>query len=124
MSARIDPDLTRTGDGKLGKPVREGDAVLRVGSIRLAGDPARLTLLEEVLGGRAPSDLDAVFLPRDLEQFERLVVERERLVGDLLVEGRRLVEEVERLVLALYDVPDELTDEVVAHAIRRAESAT
>jgi len=41
----------------------------------------------------------------------------------LLGEGRRLVEEIERLVCALYDLPAELTDAVVAHAVARAGSS-
>ena len=42
------------------------------------------------------------------------------MVHDLLAGGRRLVEEVERLVCALYDLSDELTEKVVAHAVARA----
>lgn len=42
------------------------------------------------------------------------------MVHDLLAEGRRLVEEVERLVCAFYDLLDELTEKVVAYAVARA----
>jgi hypothetical protein len=34
------------------------------------------------------------------------------------------VEQVERLVCALYDVPADLTEDVVAHAVARAASQT
>jgi hypothetical protein len=39
------------------------------------------------------------------------------------VKGRSLGEEVERVVCSLYDVPEDLTEEVVAHAVRRAGAA-
>jgi len=35
-----------------------------------------------------------------------------------------LVEEVERLVYALYGLPPDLTDEVVGHAVQRAVRAS
>jgi len=38
----------------------------------------------------------------------------------LLLEGRKLVEEVERLVCALYDASSDLTEAVVEHAVARA----
>ncbi len=128
VSVRLDPSLVATvGTGPVGKPRREGSDVLvfrkgKAETARVAGDPARLDLLEELLGGKAPDDLAAILLPRDLDAFEERSREREKLVGDLLAEGRRLVEEVERLVCALYELPDELTDEVVAHAVARAGS--
>jgi hypothetical protein len=52
-----------------------------------------------------------------------LVEARTGEVSELLAEGRSLVEEIERLVCALYGVPDDLVDEVVAHAVTRAASA-
>ena len=64
--------------------------------------------------------LRSVLLPRDLKAFEKRMGERTKLVAGLLAEGRHMVEEVERLVCALYDVPDALTEEVVAHAVVRA----
>jgi hypothetical protein len=36
------------------------------------------------------------------------------------VEKLKALERVERLVCALYDVPDDLTEQVVAHAVRRS----
>jgi len=37
---------------------------------------------------------------------------------------KTIVERIERLVHALYDVSDDLTEEVVAHAVARADSST
>ncbi len=86
---------------------------------RVGGDPARLDLLWRLLGGPV-DDARSVTLPRDLERFEERKRERAELVVRLLAEGRRLVEEVERLVCALYEVPDELTEAVIEHAVARA----
>jgi hypothetical protein len=123
VSLRIDPNLTRTGEGKPGRPVRESDSILRLGRVRVAGDPARVDLAARVVGGRAPTSLDAVLLPSDLPTFEDLAAEREQAVAHLLAEGRRLVEEVERLVCALYDVPADLTEAILEHAVERASGA-
>ena len=87
---------------------------------RIVGDPARLDLIEQVLGGTADESVGETLLPKDLSLFALRAEEHRRGVADLLAEGRRLVEEVERLVCALYDVPDELTEDVVAHALARA----
>jgi hypothetical protein len=46
----------------------------------------------------------------------RLAAERKRDVEELLAEGRRLVEEVERLVCVPYDMPSDVTEEVVQRA--------
>lgn len=123
ISVRLDPALETTIEGRPGRPRRESPSVLTFGRARVSGDSGRLDLLEDVLGPRAPDDLSAVLLPRHAQAFQRLVREREDVVRELLAEGRRLVEEVERLVCALYDVPEDLADEVVAHAVRRAEGA-
>jgi len=55
---------------------------------------------------RRPDDLRSVLLPRDLKAFEKRMGERAKLVAGLLAEGRRMVEEAERLVCALYDLPE------------------
>jgi len=127
VSVRLDSllELTVSEPGS-GRPRREAEALLvfrrgRKETARVAGDGERLDLLEEVVGERVPDDLGAVQLPKDLLAFEQRASEQSRVVGALLAEGRRLVEEVERLVCALYEVSDELTEEVVAHAVRRAE---
>jgi hypothetical protein len=123
ISVRLDPSLD-LAPGKRGRPKRESSNLLRVGGARVSGDPDRLDLLERLLAGRTPDDLGATVLPKDLLAFESRVDARTKLVQRLLEEGRVLVEEVERLVCALYELPDDLTDEVVAHAVRRAEYAT
>jgi hypothetical protein len=129
VSLRLDPELEATlGQAPLGRPHREAPDLLlfrraRAETGRITGDPRRLDVVEELIGGRSPDDLAAVLLPCDLGELERLATERKTVVEELLAEGRRLVEEVERLVCALYDVPDGLTDEVVAHAVARAGSS-
>jgi hypothetical protein len=126
VSVRLDPALSVTVHATPnGRPVREGPENLSLRRARqetavLEGDPARLDVLELLLDGKAPADLDTLLLPKDLDAFERVVEKRAALVAGLLAEGRRLVEGVERLVCGLYDVPDELADEVVAHAVERA----
>lgn len=87
---------------------------------RIAGNPRRLDLVERVLGGKADEHVADTLLPKDTAAFARRVQERKELVERLLREGRELVERVERLVCAIYDVPDDLTEQVVAHAVRRS----
>lgn len=123
VSVRIDPQLTRSGGAKPGKPVRENDSILRLGRVRIRGHPDRIDLLERVVAGRAPASLDDVLLPKDVPRFEDLAAEREQAVAHLLAEGRRLVEEVERLVCELYDVPADLTEAIVEHANQRASAS-
>ena len=126
VSVRLDAELDATVAAEsLGRPRREAPDRLvfhraRQETAMVTGDPKRLDLLEELVGGRAPDDLFALVLPRDVAQLDRLATERKKLVEDLLAEGRKLVERVERLVCALHDLPDELTEEVVAHAVARA----
>ncbi len=129
VSVRVDSTLTKTiGELPLGRARRESPGVLtfrrgRLETARLEGDPARLDLLEELLGGKPLDDVADVELPKDLVELDQLAAERTKLVSALLAEGRRLVEEIERLVCRLYDVPAELTDAVVAHAVARAGSS-
>ena len=82
--------------------------------------PTALRVCLEALGRQGAREPRELLLPRNLEAFEKRIGERAKLVAGLLAEGRRMVEEVERLVCALYDVPGDLTEEVVAHAVRRA----
>ena len=86
----------------------------------MIGDPARLDLLAEIVGARTVDDVGSILLPKDLDSFEHLSQQRARAVSELLAEGREKVERVERLVCALYDLPDELTEAVVQHAVERA----
>jgi N-6 DNA Methylase/Eco57I restriction-modification methylase len=123
ISVRLDGTL-ELESGKRGKPKRHSSTVLQVGGARVSGNARRLDLLEELLDGKAPDDLGAVLLPKDSADFELQVEERRQLIQALLDEGRRLVEDVERLVCELYELSDDLTDEVVAHAVRRAQVAT
>ena len=125
----MDSTLAKTiGELPLGRARRESPSVLtfrrgRVETARLEGDPARLDLLAEMVGGKQLDDVAELELPKDLGELEQLAEERTTLVAALLGEGRRLVEEIERLVCALYDLPAELTDAVVAHAVARAGSS-
>ena len=70
--------------------------------------------------GEADERVGDTLLPKDLTAFAQQVEARRQAVSRLLAEGRALVEEVERLVCALYDVSDDLTEQVVAHAVRRS----
>ena len=87
---------------------------------RITGEPDRLDLLEEILVGTAADDPGSILLPKDLEAFERRCADLARRVQSLLDEGREKVEQVERLVCALYDLSPELTEAVVEHAVARA----
>jgi hypothetical protein len=126
ISVRLDPQLELTrGEPPLGHPHRGDEQTLvfqhgRVEKARVVGDRERIDFLVELLAGKTPDDLEAILLPRDLDAFARRVEERTELVAELLAEGRKLVEEVERLVCALYELPEDLTDEVVEHAVRRS----
>ena len=79
-----------------------------------------IDLLMEIIGTSAADDVGSILLPKDPAAFERLADDRAETVAELLAEGRAKVERVERLVCALYGLPDELTDAVVQHAIERA----
>jgi len=87
---------------------------------RITGDARRLDLLEVVLGGTADDAVSETLLPKDAVAFVGLVEQRRQTVQLLLGEGRELVERVERLVCALYGVPDDLTEQVIEHALRRS----
>ena len=87
---------------------------------RISGDRRRLDLIGRLLGDKVDERVLDTILPKDADAFEWRVEERRTLVSGLLAEGRDLVEQVERLVCAIYDVPPDLTDEVVAHAVRRS----
>jgi hypothetical protein len=125
VSVRTDPALEVDGEpaGRL-RRLDERTLSFRRGGRetgRVGGDPTRVDLVER-LAGRGTDDARAIALPRDLSSFDERKKERAELIRQLLAEGRGLVEEVERLVCALYDVPAELTEEIVEHAVRRAGS--
>lgn len=126
ISIRLDPELNADlHELSRSTPTRVSKNVLalmrgRKEIGRITGDPARLDLLEKILGGKADERVLDTLLPKDLVAFARGVTESRELVSGLLEAGRRLVEDVERLVCAVYDVPEDLADEVVAHAVARA----
>ncbi len=131
VSVRVAADLTADfqTDGILGKgSMEETNLVFRYRRHAVAsveGPLEKLLLLAQLCQGLnrpVPADLLKVELPRDVEQYKSAVERAEAEVGSLLDEGRQLVEAAERLVCALYAVPKELEDEVVAHAIARANA--
>ncbi len=124
VSIRLDPALS-IGGKPAGKPRREGPDALafrRGGEEtgRVTGDSERIDLLAEMIGASAADDVGSIILPKDLAAFVRLAEERTTTCSKLLTEGREKVEQVERLVCALYGLSDELTDAVVQHAVERA----
>ena len=129
-SVRLDPELTVTvsSDGVLGQSRLEDNALVftyaRTTTARVEGPHDRLALLKETLGsGRLlPEDLRSMRLPANLDAFEQEMGRRQKEIDQLLGDGRRLVELVERLVCALYHVPDELTELVVETAVVRSGS--
>jgi len=67
-----------------------------------------------------PDDLLSARMPVSRGAFSEEIARRQDEIDDLLAIGRELVEAVERLVCALYGVPDVLTDLVVESAVTRA----
>jgi len=124
LSVRLDPSLTVEGKpaGKRRREAPDALAFRRGGNEtgHVTGDPARLDLLAEIIGTCAADDVGSILLPKDVVALVRLADERATSVSQLLAEGREKVERVERLVCALYGLPDELTEAVVQHAIERA----
>lgn len=124
VSVRLDPGLTIEGSPS-GKARRVEPAALafRRGGAetgRVVGEGRRLDLLEEIVGERTIDEVGAVLLPRDIDRFDARVADRLASVQRLLEDGRAKVEQVERLVCALYALDADLTDEVVEHALARA----
>ncbi|MGH9319898.1 MAG: hypothetical protein ACRD3V_08400, partial [Vicinamibacteria bacterium] len=124
VSVRLDSALSMEGS-PAGKLHRERPDLLvfkrgRDETGRVTGEAERLELLAEILGARSTDDVASVLLPKDLGEFSQLAKKRAKTVIDLLAEGRVKVEQVERLVCALYGLPDDLTDAVVEHAVARA----
>jgi N-6 DNA Methylase/Eco57I restriction-modification methylase len=122
LDSALEKDITRPSRARVTRSA-DGALVLRrgrtaVGEIR--GESARIDLLQHILGSEVDETVLERVLPKDISRFRELVDKRRRLVKGLLQEGRRLVEDIERLVCAIYEVPPDLADEVVAHAVRRA----
>ncbi|HEY5709065.1 MAG TPA: N-6 DNA methylase [Solirubrobacterales bacterium] len=130
-SVRIDPELSHSveTDGVLGRYSFEEDSLVfryrREVAARVDGPREKMMVLAELIGDERrlmPADLLAMEVPRSVETFHAAVDAAQAEVEELLAEGRALVETAERLVCALYAVPVELEDEVVSHALARAEA--
>jgi hypothetical protein len=124
-SVRVDSALAVIGSPQ-GRLVRDspGAVAFRRGggeTGRVEGDPADLDLLVSLVG-RETDGAEAILLPKDRLAYATARAARLAEAERLLAEGRALVERVERLVCALYDVPDELAEAVVEHAAARASS--
>lgn len=127
-SVRLDPELALSvnTDGALGHArIEDGDLIFRHArrlTARVEGPPERLALLADLIGTRRimPEDLRTTIVPASLTMLAAEVVRSQDQIDGLLDIGRRLVESVERLVCALYGVPDPLTDLVVESAVARA----
>lgn len=132
VSVRVDPELSATidTDGVLGKPRLDDGALIfmraRKQTARVEGPADRIALLHRIIETRKQIrsvELLALRLPRDLAAFQGGLDERQAEIADMLRAGRSLVEIAERLVCRLYGVPRELEDEVVDHAIARAQGS-
>lgn len=91
---------------------------------RVTGEDRRLDLLQEMIGMHQIDDATKLLLPKDMDAFDRAVAALTATVQGLLQDGSTMVEQVEHLVCGLYGLTDELTQEVIAHARRRAGSNT
>lgn len=129
ISVRVHSGLTVTGEpaGKARRIDRRTLAFRRgrgeTGRI-VGGDPRLIDLLESLVPAGGVDAASAILVPRDPNAFEALLDVRRTTIDQLLAEGRELVEQVERLVCTLYDVPDDLAEEVVQHALQRAAAKT
>ena len=127
-SVRVDSEFTVniTTDGVLGRARLEEGALVfthsRRATARVDGPHDRVALLQDLLGTERlmPDDLLSARMPASLDAFSERIARRQGEIDDLLAVGRELVEIVERLVCALYGVPDALTDLVVESAVTRA----
>lgn len=128
-SVRIDPEVTLSvyTDGVLGKPKLAGNTLRfthsRKTTATVEGPHDRLVLLERTLpiGRRLmPDDLRGAVLPVDLDAFAEATAARQDEIDALLTAGRAHVEAVERLVCALYGLPNALTERVIESGVARA----
>jgi hypothetical protein len=133
-SVRVDPDLRHSieTDGPLGRcSFVDGQLLFRRGrgsqnTAHVDGPEAKLMVLAELVGDETrlmPAELLALAVPRSVDHFHSAVESALAEVGRLIADGRVLVEVAERLVCALYGVPSDLEDEVVAHAVARAKAS-
>ncbi len=128
-SVRVDPELSCAidTDGVLGRSALEGDSLVfryrKKEVARVEGPREKLVLLGQLVsadGRITPAELLATEAPRDMGEFRSTVDAASAEVKSLIAAGRGLVEAAERLVCALYGIPAELEDEVIAHAVARA----
>jgi hypothetical protein len=128
-SVRLDPRLeVDVRSVPMGRARREGPQSVELKRGRevtavIEGPADLLELLTEVVGSSVVHDVREIVLPKDLGAFARLEHDVASETTSLLAEGARLVEQVERLVCGLYDVPADLTEAVVDHARQRAARA-
>jgi hypothetical protein len=127
ISVRLDSELTVVGKPS-GRAKRTGLGVLSLRrgqkeTGQIQGSKARLDLVAALVGDGSVSEAGSVVLPKDGASFLKAKAARAMEVSHLLREGRELVENVERRVCAIYGLSDELTEEVVAHAVVRAGSS-
>jgi hypothetical protein len=129
----VDPELTVSieTDGAVGHGELTEDALVfvyrRRPVARVEGPREKLLLLSELLDGRQklmPGDLLGEELPREIASFLSEVEAATAEANARIADGRTLVEAAERLVCALYAVPADLEEEVVEHAITRADAAS
>lgn len=132
VSVRIDPTLALVveTEGTLGRARLEQGALrfrhARKETARVEGPEPRLALLRELIERRdrpLTHELATILLPNDLDSFAALLDAEVAEVARLLAAGRTLVEVAERLVCRLYDLPPGLEDEVIAHAVARADAS-
>lgn len=130
-SVRIDHQLQLTARSEpLGRAEWDGTrlsfAYRRTNTGHVEGSQDVLALLARLLSGRTGlrrDDVEKTEIPADLAAFVALIESRREAVQALLDEGRELVERAERLVCALYRIPPELEETVIAHAAQRALDA-
>lgn len=128
-SVRVDPELSLSidTDGTLGRPsIEDDELVFRYrGKLvaRVEGPREKLMLLAELAVPAAPlmpNQLREIEVPRDVDEFKATVEAATDEVTRLIASGRVLVELAERLVCVLYSIPEDLEEEVIAHAAERA----
>jgi hypothetical protein len=131
VSVRLDSSLEVSieTDGPLGKPSISDKTIefrrQRKTTASVSGRSDRIGLLGTLVGTDAkllPADLQALTLPKSVDVLQSVVMKESARADELLADGRILVELVEQIVCALYEIPADLTAEVIAHAVARAQA--
>jgi hypothetical protein len=128
VSLRIHPDVTFEVPNAKAKASRSEPGridLVRARKVlgKVEGPSVVLDFIEEIVADDGIEHPEQILVPRDITVFRDACTDAEQTVTKLLVEGRDLVERVERLVCALYEVPDELIELVIAHSDARAATA-